>query len=205
MKRFWPIRSLTFHLGLLFLLAVCYIFGRYTYLPKTSVDVSFTITTQKTVDFAIYYDIGRGVREDDHQHKTVESDGAPTTVTFCIPVFSKLRSLRFDPASFPLQMDISEVTLSYSNGFVFKVPLESFIPNEQIDEVTVYQDKLSFTTKPDAFDPVFVFSKLGDLPPPRSISKDFYVALWMIAGLVLYLLGRTIYLYFFKGYDFLRR
>ncbi len=199
-KYFWPIKSFTFFLGLLCILGVFALLGHFSYTPKSSCEIEFLLKTTIPVEFGIYYDLGEGLNQEDHQSKRVETINQKTKLSFCIPVYGKLRTLRFDPATQPLKMDIYSITLYYDDGTVFKVPFESLQPGEQILSHEWDDTTLSFETKVDATDPHFYLTKLSErVIQKETMNKIFHYGGWLLCGFLMMSLGKFIYLFFFLG------
>ncbi len=199
-KYFWPIKSATFFVGLFVVLAVCTIFAHYSYSNKSSCQIEFVLKTPSAVDFGIYYDIGEGLTQKDHQTKRIEKIDQKTKISFCIPVYSQLRSLRFDPGTQPLKMDIYSITLIYGDGTQLEVPFDSLRPGKQILSHEWNETVFSFETIPDANDPYFSLTKLhSGFIQDDTKTKAFHYGIWLLGGIMIMLMGRFIYLFIFLG------
>ncbi|MBM9602724.1 hypothetical protein [Desulfopila inferna] len=199
LKYFWPGKSILFYTGLIVLISLFTVFAKYTFTSPSSCQIDFLINTSAPVDFSIYYDIGKGLREEDQQSKYIEETGE-TMVSFCIPTYSEMRGIRFDPATRPVQMEIYELTLSYSDGTVFNVPFDALKPGNQIKRHEITEASFFFETEEDADDPTFSLTRIEerqDMNEKRS--KIAHYALWICSAVILMVVGRFVYCFFFLG------
>jgi len=201
MKYFWPIKSLTFYAGLLCLVAVFTIFASHSFAPKSSCQIDFVIKTPVPVDFAIYYDIGEGLTQNDFQEKTIEIINQKTTVGFCIAAYNQLRTVRFDPAMRPVKMDIYSITLTYDDDTVYKVPFDSIKPGEQILTHRWDNTSFSFESVPDANDPNFSLTTLhdGNIKPDDTLKKILHYGMWIISAILIAFISRFFVIFFILG------
>ena len=132
-KYLYPGASFPFYCGVFFLTAIFCIYGHYSQTRYRSLQINFLINTPQVVEFDIYYDVGKGLTERDHQSTTIETLNKDTLLSFCIPVYHKLRLLRFDPAKEYVEMTIKKVEYSYDSEQFKSIPLEAIKPSNQID------------------------------------------------------------------------
>lgn len=200
-KYFWPVKSLTFFTVLLCLVALFSILAHYSYAPKSSCQIEFVLKTPMPVEFGIYYDIGEGLTQKDFQEKTIEIINQKTNVSFCIAAYSQLRTIRFDPAMQPINMDIYSITLSYDDDTVYEVPFATIKPGTHILSHHFNDTGFYFESTPDADDPNFVLSTLNDgsIQKDDTLKKLLHYGLWICSALLLAVLGRFFVLYFILG------
>ena len=199
-KLLFPIRTPFFPLGVVVTLVFFSVFAKYTSTGKQSCEVAFSLKSPEQVNFSIYYNIGKGLNQKDTQTKLVEPVHQKTSVRFCIPVYSELLQIRFDPSTKPIEMEIHSISLRYSDGTQYDVPLESLQPGEQIADYAISNDILTFNTVENANDPVFMLSTLADSDHEgKQRNKFTHYALWSISAILLCFVLRMGYFYFFLG------
>ena len=197
LKYFWSGKRVTFWLTLVAVVLVSGVIGHYAKTDFRSYRAQFVIETDSPVLFDIYYDIGRGYNEVDHQSVKVETVDQPVTLDFCIPVWDRLKKLRFDPAREHIRMKIYSITMYYDANTVFKVPLDTLSPKQEIAEHSFDGRQYQFETAVDGEDPIIELTTLG-LPPKRSLEYLRYI-LWMGGGVLVLLLGGYVHRFFFLG------
>ncbi|MDW7772670.1 MAG: hypothetical protein SCH71_07240 [Desulfobulbaceae bacterium] len=198
LKYVWPGRSIPFYAVLAAVLLGCFLLAYYSGSGFRSYRVDFVIETSEPVEFAVYYDIGRGYNETDRQSWEVDELGVPVTVSFCIPVRTELRNIRFDPARKHVKMVLHSITIFY-DGDVFEVPLDTVEPGNDIMHSEYKEGRLVFETDPEGDDPVFALTAIRDVSVDRSRHDPFRYVLWLTAGLVVLVAGRFIHRFFFLG------
>ena len=199
LKYFWPGKSLLFYTGLIVLIGVFAVFAKYTFIPLSSCQVDFLIKTSVPVDFSIYYDTGKGLREKDRQSKYIE-ESDETMVSFCVPTYREMRGIRFDPATRPVQMEIYELKLSYSDGTVFEVPFATLKPGNQIKRHEITDTSFFFETEEDADDPTFSLTQIKEVQDSdERWSKFMHYAIWLGSAVILMAVGRFVFFFFFLG------
>lgn len=195
----WPGWSWSFGFLLVVVLAAALLIAHYTQTGFRSYQIEFVVEADREVEFAIYYDIGRGYNEVDHQSKMIEEVGVPTTVQFCIPVWTELEKIRFDPAKQQVEMTVYSITIIYDDATRFSVPLDSLEPQRDISRHEFDGKHFVFTTDPEGDDPIIELKKIGS-PGDASRWRDpsGYLA-WVAAALGLLLLCRFVYRFFILG------
>lgn len=204
-KYFYPGRSLPFYILAVSLILFSGILGHfsqigsYSGLQYRSLKVSFLLNSQQSVNFAIYYDVGRGFTEKDQQSKIIEQINEDVEISFCIPVYNRLKLLRFDPSKKYASMTIKKIVYSYDGGQNVSVPLENIQPVNQIQSHLIEDNGLSFITEAGGDDPVFIINK--DLSPADTTDKSrvMHYLKYFMASLIALFVCRFIYLYFIKG------
>lgn len=198
LKRLFTLKSPIFIALLVTTMGLFAVGGHYNLYTRKSCEIAFSLITPEPISFSIYYNIGKGFNQKQSQTKYVEESGSETRVAFCIPVYNKLLGIRFDPGTIPIEMELTDITLSYSDGELFRVPFETLLPGEQIASHTMVEDTLRFTTTTDASDPLFYLTKLQEVIEQEDRQKRIaYLLQWLGAGIVCCFVGRFIYLYFF--------
>ncbi len=193
--------SLPFLVGLAVMVGISCILAHFSYGSRSSCEIEFTLRTQVPADFSIYYDIGEGLSQKYYQQKRIDNLGKKTIISFCIASYRQLRTIRFDPAMTPIEMDIYSILLRYSDGTSFHVPFDTLQAGEQILEHSWNDSKLTFTTTPDANDPTFVLTTLNDGGSQNDSSQKItYYILWILAATFLVLLARFLVLFFWFGH-----
>lgn len=195
----WPGWSWTFASLLVIVLAAGILISHYTQTAFRSYQIEFVVETDREVEFAIYYDIGRGYNEVDHQSKMIEEVGVPTRLQFCIPVWTELEKIRFDPAKQQVRMTVYSITIIYDDATRFAVPLNTLEPQRDISRHEFDGKHFVFTTDPEGDDPIIELKKIGNTGgSPRWREPSSYLA-WMAAGLILLFFGRFLYRFFILG------
>ncbi len=200
LKQLYSFKSPLFPAFMIILVGTFLLLARYTQYSPASCQFDVRLTTPEEVDFSIYYNIGRGLNQKDNQKKAVETINEETTVSFCIPMYSKLVGLRFDPATKPISMTISSIKLTYSNGEVYDVPFDTLTPGAQIESHSIDSGHLSFITTPDANDPTFSLTRLQqNVDDNLKMKKALHYLVWLMSAILLGFLGRFCFFYFFLG------
>lgn len=197
LKYVWSGKRGTFWVTLVAVVLVSGFVGHYARKDFRSYRVQFVIETDRPVLFDVYYDIGRGYNEVAHQSMKVETVDGPVTLDFCIPVWDRFKKLRFDPARKNVLMKIFSITMYYDADTVFRVPLDTLSPKQQIADHSFDGKQYIFETAVDGEDPIIELTTLGN-PPKRSREWLRYF-LWIAGGVLVLLLGGFIHRFFFRG------
>ena len=199
LQHVWPGRSPLFYVMLVVVLLLSFLGAHYSESGYRSYLIEFVIETEEPVDFDIYYDVGRGYNEVDRQSMEVEEVGSPVPVRFCIPVWTELEKIRFDPAREHAIMTIYSITIFYDEETTFQVPLETLEPQKDIIYSAYDGGKFTFETDPEGEDPIIVLNRISDKPIGSRWKEPSRYAVWMIGGLLCLLAGRFVLRYFFSG------
>ncbi len=199
LRFFRPGRSLLFYVSLILVLVLSFLGAHYSESGYRSYMVEFVVETEETVNFAIYYDVGRGYNEVDHQSIEIGELGAPTTISFCIPVWTELEKIRFDPAKKHVEMTLHSIKILYDEDSFFQVPLDTLDPQNHIVKHDFDGEKYTFETDPEGDDPIFVLNKIRDKQIVSSRKEPLRYLLWSLAGLSLLFFARFVHRYFFLG------
>ncbi len=199
LRFFRPGRSFLFYASLMAVLFLSFLGAHYSESGYRSYMIEFVIQTDEPVNFDIYYDVGRGYNEVDHQSLKVEELGVPTTVSFCIPVWTELEKVRFDPAKKHVRMTLYSIRILYDEETSFQVPLDTLDPQNHIMSHDYDGHKYSFETEPDGDDPIFVLNRIRDAQVVSRWNNPLRYVLWLSAGFFLLLFGRFVHRYFFLG------
>lgn len=202
-KYFYPGRSISFYVATICLALIFCVIGYYSKLQYSFLQIHFLVNSQQSATFDIYYDIGRGLSEKDRQSRTIEQTNLDTEITFSIPIYHRLKLLRFDPARGFASMTIKKIEYSYDGVQTKLVSLENVKPINEIQSHSISNGVLQFTTVPEGVDPGFVID--SDLSPPEKTffstkaGKIMYYFKYLISSIATAFFLRFIYLFFFRG------
>ncbi len=170
--------------------------GYYDQIIPRSLQLSFLVNSEHKADFEIYYDIGRGLTEKDHQTQEIDEVNSEMSLHFCLPIFSRLKLLRFDPAKGYTSMVIKEIQYGYDGQPKNVIPLNSIEPINQIKSYSILDDGLHLESIPGGEDPGFVIRY--DFDPLRMSlgEKIFYYFKYAIGGIVTAFVLRSLYIFF---------
>lgn len=197
MKRYvWPGWSLSFGVLLVIVLAAAYFAADYTGSGFRSYRIEFVVEADREVQFAIYYDIGRGYNEVDHQSKMIEQVGVPARVEFCIPVWTELEKIRFDPARQHVRMVIHSITIIYDEDTRHEVPLATLVPRNDILHHDYDGQRFIVETAPEGEDPIIDINGIGEPGNAFQRKEPGRYIIWMGSALLLLLAGRFLYRFF---------
>jgi hypothetical protein len=144
------------------------------------------LTSDRRTTAQVFYDVGRGISENDSSRQWVDFVGMPRTYRLPLPV-GIVKSLRFDPTDREGRM-----TLAYARivdrlgGTIREFGPEDFVPVQQIAAARIQGDALHLETAPHADDPVTRVVLRGPLVLPFGW-RQFIRAnlpLWAIIGSV---------------------
>ena len=199
LKYFRPYGSKVFYGLLVATVFLCGVFAHFTQSSYRSYRLEFVLETDRVVDFDVYYDIGRGFNEVDHQSTTVETVGEPVTVSYCIPVWRELERLRFDPAKEYVRMKLYSITLQYDDGTSFAVPLESLAPRQQVLRHEYDGRSYNIETDPDGEDPIVDLTVIGTGPVAPPWKNPLIYLIWIGCGVAALFLGLFSFRFFIQG------
>ncbi|MCP3927743.1 MAG: hypothetical protein GY705_01425, partial [Bacteroidetes bacterium] len=114
--------------------------------------------------------------------------------------YNQLRSIRIDPAMEPIEMDIFSITLYFGNGTLFKVPLETLEPNDQVQEYSLSNGDLTFKTASGGNDPNFLLTSIKvDDVKVNLFDKITHYGIWFLGACLLTGLVRFFVTFFISG------
>ncbi len=180
------------------------VLGHYVQSPYSGdcriYDVSIVLETEEEAKLEIYYDIGRGFHEIDHQEMVVTTTGKKTTLQFTVPVWKSFTKLRIDPVGGSVKMKIYGVEVVSADGtFHHSVSLENLRPVQQITNGHWNGQFFSFETPAGANDPMLLVENIAD-PQRQQTDKSLAIyALWICGGFFGTLLCNWIFRFFILG------
>jgi hypothetical protein len=180
-------RTPLFYIGLVVVLCVSAVLAHFVQSPYQGdcriYNISITLETEEEAELEIYYDIGRGFHEIDHQEMAVTNTAEKTTLQFSVPVWKKFTKLRIDPVGGSVKMKIYGIEVASADGtFHHSVSLKDLRPVQQIINANWNGTYFSFETPVGANDPMLLVEKIED-PQRQQTGRSFAVyALWMCGG-----------------------
>lgn len=199
LKYFWPGKPVSFLCTLVIVSGIFIVLGHFSQTEFKTCQIEFELEAEQPVSFELYYDVGRGFNEVDHQSVMIDLVNEPTKVNFCIPIINELKRVRFDPAREHAKMKIFSVTLFYGNDNAFEVPLDTVEPENDILQYTFDGEKLVFETTPDGEDPMFLLTELRSVQLGSRMKDPFHYLFWMMTGILTVLFCGFVYRYFFQA------
>lgn len=115
----------------------------------------------------LFFDVGGGINAADSARVPVNASNEYGTVRFALPS-RNITALRFDPLDVPGTVSVRRAFIEDSSGtLVHQVPLSYFIPLNQITARSDSGPEVTFSTLPNANDPMLLVSvpKVIDLSP----------------------------------------
>jgi hypothetical protein len=197
-------RTPLFYLGLVVVMGVAAVLAHFVQSPYQGdcriYTVSITLETEEEAELEIYYDIGRGFHEIDHQEMIVTTTGEKTDLHFTVPVWKQFTKLRIDPVGGSVKMKIYAIEVASADGsFHHTVSLADVRPGQQITNGHWNGTYYSFETPADANDPMLLVENIEDpqwQPTERSLSV---YALWICGGFFGMLFCNWIFRFFILG------
>jgi len=136
-----------------------------THQPETYLQLTIRSSVSSYVQ--IFYDIGRGLNEDDSRALPLEGGQAFQALRFPLPD-RPIRSLRFDPLTAPGRVVLREATLFRSDGSrPESISLDSLRPTNEIASMRLTPEGLLIETAPQAHDPQTFFAVQYPISPAR--------------------------------------
>ncbi len=131
-------------------------YARYT--PPIVLDLAFRLQSERDLASQLFWDTGRGFREQDSVRKNFSPENDNHTLIFPLPDHP-LRALRFDPHDLDCIVHISAIqVLDFDHNVIAELSLDSLQAQHAIESLKTANGKLVITTLPDAQDPILVFS-----------------------------------------------
>ncbi len=180
-------RTLFFYMGLVVVLSVCAVLAHYvqaSYQRDCRIySVTITLQTEDEAELEIYYDIGRGFHEIDHQEMSIPASNERVELQFTIPVWKEFTQLRIDPVGKSVKMKIYGIEIaSADSSFHHSVSLADITPGQQVHNGHWNGSFYSFETPADAFDPMLLVAEIND-PQRQPARKSLSIyALWICGG-----------------------
>jgi hypothetical protein len=203
-KSFLFKRTPLFYLGLVVVMGISAVLAYYTQSPYQGTcliyDINITLETDEEAKLELYYDIGRGFHEIDHQEKGVTITGEKTNLYFIVPVWKKLTKLRIDPVGGSVKMKIYDIDVACADGkFQHTVSLVDVRPVQQVINGHWNGKYYSFETPSDANDPILLVENIEDAHK-QPIEKSLLVyGLWIGGGFLGMLFCNWIFRFFILG------
>jgi hypothetical protein len=130
----------------------------------------------------IFYDIGRGLNEEDSQVLPLEARDTFQTLRFPLPE-QPIRLLRFDPLIDPGRVVIRGATLAGGDSTAEKsIPIGTIRPTNEIISTELTPEGVAIETVPQAHDPQTIFQ----LPYPIVLAHRSFISVAAL-GLVLFI------------------
>ena len=187
MKPFLFKRTLLFYLGLVVVMGISAVLAHYVQSPYRGdcriYNISIVLETEEEAELEIYYDIGRGFHEIDHQEMVVTTTGEKTTLQVTVPVWKSFTKLRVDPVGGSVKMKIYSIEIVSADAtFHHSVSLENLRPVQQITNGKWNGQFFSFETPADANDPMLLVENIED-PQRQQTEKSLAIyALWIFGS-----------------------
>lgn len=204
MKSFRFKRSPLFYAGLLVVMGLSAVLGHFVQQPYTGecriYDIKIILESEDEAKIEIYYNIGRGFHEIDHQEAKVEIVDEKVELNFSVPVWKEFSSLRIDPVGASVKMKIFAIEItSADTRFYHSVSLADIEPVHQIVKGHWDGRSYNFETSADASDPMLLVENIKD-PQGQPGGKSLAVyALWIGGGIAATFLVNWIFRFFILG------
>ncbi len=115
-------------------------------------EVTATSTAEASVQF--FFDIGKGIVEENSARGTVVASSKPQPLSFAMPE-GTYRGFRFDPLDREGTVTLRNALIRGPDGrVVHRFTPSDFVAEQQIASLEVINDQLKITTIPRAFDPI---------------------------------------------------
>ncbi|MCF8055188.1 MAG: hypothetical protein K9K37_00935 [Desulfocapsa sp.] len=197
-------RTPLFYLGLVVILCLSAVPAHFVQSPYQGdcriYEINIALETEEEAKLEIYYDIGRGFHEIDHQEVIVETTGEKVAIQMTVPVWKKFTKLRIDPVGGSVKMKIYGIEVNSADGtFHHAVSLADLTPVQQISNGHWNGKYYSFETPSDANDPMLLVVNIDD-PQRQAAGKSLAVyALWIGAGFFGTIFCNWIFRFFILG------
>jgi hypothetical protein len=204
MKFFLFKRTPLFYLGMFAVLCFSALLAHFVQSPFEGdcriYDINIVLESEEEAKLEVYYDIGRGFHEIDHQEVIVDTTNEKVDLQFTVPVWKKFTKVRIDPVGGSVKMKIYGITVNSADGsFHHTVSLADVTPVQQITNGQWNGKYYSFETPADAFDPILLMENIED-PHRQSTGKSLSVyALWICSGFFGTLFCNWIFRFFILG------
>ncbi len=147
----------------------------------------------------LYYDLGHGFSEQNRQGADIDRAGEWINVDFTVPAWERLYRLRFDTAGSEAIVKLGRFEILYNGKLPFRINLGTGQPNQQIQSSYDNDGQLVLRTVADSKDPFIIFDNIGAASGTSRAARLQHTAVWLFATLLLLLLIRAGYRYFFLG------
>jgi hypothetical protein len=139
------------------------------------------IKSSVSSDAQIFYDIGRGLNEDDSNVLPIEGGETFQTLRFLLPD-RPIHLLRFDPLTEGGRVVLQGAFLFRGRGRGESLPLETLQPTNEIASTRFTSEGLVIETVPQAHDPQTIFEAKYPILPERTslISRVGLGLLWFL-------------------------